>query len=81
MVVAKSPTMVPFMHIPKRMFVASYYLFLSSIDWDLNSKVKSHDKYSQLFRQAIINFEPLNFSCFEAHLFPMAVLVRTIYAA
>ena len=44
--------------------------FLSSIDWDFKSQVKSHDSYSGKL------FEPFNFHCFEAHSFSMVVLVN-----
>ena len=57
---------------PERVLVVSDY-FLPSRDWNLNSQF-IHTRHFYSFWMV---FEPLNFSCFEVHLFPM-VLVLSI---
>ena len=67
------PRCFGFMHFPVRVLVVSS-LFSPLTDWYLNSLLKNGPKDFSLFWKALPAF---NFSCFEAHSFPMAVLVRT----
>ena len=55
------------------------FLFLFPTNrFELKFQIKNGPIQSSLFEKLIL---PLNFNCFEAHSFPMAVLVRTVGCA
>ena len=68
--------MFRFMHFPKRVLVVPFFFSFPPTDWNLNSQFKMALSIPHYFEKLLLS---LNFNCFQAHSFPLVVLVHTVH--